>query len=109
LDSKSDNGYIICIISSPKDKAAMIAEKIVAERLAACSQVIPSIQSFYWWQGSLMQDEEALIFLKTRAGKMRAIEELMHRIHPYEIPELVAFPISDGLPQYLKWIDEGLL
>jgi len=70
--------------------------------------VVPGVVSHYRWQGELQRDEERLLVIKTRAERIEALREALRELHPYELPELVAFEISDGSPEYLKWLDEGV-
>ena len=90
---------------SPQE-AEEIAKGLVAERLAACVQIVP-ITSHYRWQGKLTRDEEFLLLIKAPAGRYGAIEEYIQAHHSYELPEIVRMPIESGLPGYLKWLHES--
>ena len=89
-----------------------IAERIAAElvdlRLAACVQISGPITSTYRWQGQIENAEEWLCTAKTSRQHLPAIQELLKRLHPYELPELVATPIVGGSEAYLKWLEEQL-
>ena len=73
-------------------------------RLVACAQVIGPIQSYYWWQGEIEQAEEWLLQLKTRADLYVQLERALRERHPYTVPEILAFPVSEGNPAYLEWL-----
>jgi len=77
---------------------------LVEERLAACVNVVPGLRSLYRWQGKVHEDAEALLLLKTTAARYQALQERLRALHPYELPEIVAVPVSAGLPAYLEWV-----
>jgi periplasmic divalent cation tolerance protein len=91
-----------------RDVAERIAVELVDRRLAACVQVSGPIQSTYRWQGRVESSEEWLCTAKTSREQLDAIRELLKRLHPYEVPELIAMPIVDGSEAYLKWLAEQL-
>jgi periplasmic divalent cation tolerance protein len=91
-----------------REVAERIAVELVDLRLAACAQVSGPIASTYRWQGKIENAEEWLCTAKTRRGLLPAIREVLKRLHPYELPELVATPIVDGSEDYLKWLAEQL-
>ena len=90
------------------EEADRLARALVERRLAACVNVVPGVVSHYRWQGELQRDEERLLVIKTRAERIEALRDALSELHPYELPELVAFEISAGSPEYLKWLDEGV-
>jgi len=90
------------------EEADRLARALVERRLAACVNVVPGVVSHYRWQGELQRDEERLLVIKTRAERIEALRDALRELHPYELPELVAFEISAGSPEYLKWLDDGV-
>ena len=94
-------------VGSAED-ADRLARALVERRLAACVNVVPGVVSHYRWKGELQRDEERLLVIKTRTERIEALREALRELHPYELPELVAFEISEGSPAYLKWLDEGV-
>ncbi|MDP7113740.1 MAG: divalent-cation tolerance protein CutA, partial [Myxococcota bacterium] len=76
----------------------------VTARLAACVNIVPTIRSVYRWKGAIEKDEESLLVIKTTAARLAEVIEHVVRVHPYEVPEVVALPIDDGLPAYLSWL-----
>lgn len=92
-------------ITAPSEAEALrIAQALVAERLAACATLVPSIRSFYWWRGALEEGTEVVVVAKTRAA---LVPELVARVksnHSYQCPDVVALPINGGNPDYLAWV-----
>ena len=103
------SGHVVALstVGSAED-ADRIARALVERRLAACVNVVPGVVSHYRWKGELQRDEERLLVIKTRAERIDALREALRELHPYELPELVAFEISAGSAEYLKWLDEGV-
>lgn len=89
------------------DIAERLAEGLVGERLAACVNVLPGIRSIYWWQGQVERSDEVQLIIKTRQAVWPKLEQFIHQAHPYETPELIAVPITNGLPAYLDWLENA--
>lgn len=94
----------ICMISIPRDEARSFAKKLVEERLVACVNILPRMESFYWWEDRVLSDEEALLMAKTTAEKYPDLQRYVIDHHPYEIPELLSLAVDEGLPDYLAWV-----
>ena len=84
------------------------ARQLVEQRLAACVNLVPGLTSVYHWQGKLEQGTEVLLLIKTTAARYAALEKAIQARHPYELPEIIAVTLIDGLPAYLKWITTSL-
>lgn len=84
--------------------ARALAERLVAERLAACVNILAPCRSVYRWQGRVEDAEEVPLLIKTDAARYADLEAAIRARHPYELPEIVAVPISRGLPAYLDWL-----
>jgi periplasmic divalent cation tolerance protein len=84
-----------------------IAAALVAERLAACVNILPGVTSIYHWQGAVQCDAECLLLIKTRKSLYTQVETRLLALHPYELPELVAVPLEGGLAGYLQWIQDN--
>ena len=102
----------ILIITNLPDRASALAlaQKLVDGRLAACVNVLADCTSVYRWQGKIETTGEVPVFIKTLAQHYAEVERAVKAAHPYELPEIIAVPIGDGLPAYLQWIaDETTL
>jgi periplasmic divalent cation tolerance protein len=88
--------------------ADRVAMALVTERLAACAQVTGPVQSTYRWRGAVESATEWSCQCKTTADRMPALIARIRELHPYELPEIVALPITDGDPAYLRWIEESV-
>lgn len=98
----------ISTTTGTRDIAERIAVDLVDRRLAACVQVSGPIASTYRWQGQVETSDEWLCTAKTSRAQLEGIQELLKRLHPYEVPELIATPIVGGSEAYLKWLAEQL-
>ena len=96
---------VLCTVPDPSC-AEQIAGALVDERLAACVNILPGVTSVYSWQGKRETDREVVLIIKTRQGVYQNLEQRIVALHPYELPEIVAVPLVDGLAGYLGWIDE---
>jgi periplasmic divalent cation tolerance protein len=100
-----DTGCVQVVVAvDTEENAARIAEALVAERLAACVQVGGPVTSRYHWEGKVETEREYLLIVKTRDGHVSALTERVRELHPYEVPEITAVPITGGLGDYLDWI-----
>lgn len=97
------NYVVFCTIDSRK-AAQGIAEDLVENRLAACVNIISDIISIYKWKGKLEHSEECLMLVKTTKARLQQVVDRIERLHPYEVPEVIALPIQHGYPPYLDWL-----
>ena len=89
--------------------ARKIARAVVEQRLAACVNVVRSpVESFYTWKGKLESAREHLLLIKTTAQRLSSLEREVKRLHPYDLPEFIAIPISEGSTEYLAWLGETI-
>lgn len=96
---------LVVLCTCPNEEtAAEIAETLVAERLAACVNRLPGLTSVYLWQGKVARDTESLLLIKTTGARFEALREHLCALHPYELPEIIAIPVTRGLPAYLEWV-----
>ena len=96
----------LVLCTCPQDSADSIADAILKDRLTACVNIIPGVKSKYWWKGQLSADSESLLIMKTRADLVTALTARIKEVHPYEVPEIIAFEIKEGNADYLRWIAE---
>jgi periplasmic divalent cation tolerance protein len=94
----------VVFISVPRDEANKLARNLVEKRLAACINIVPKIESFFWWDDAVQRDEEALLIAKTTRQRMDELMRYVQANHPYEFPEVISLPLSEGLPDYVAWI-----
>ena len=97
---------VIFITAGSKEEADKICRGLVENKLAFCVSTIPKIQSTYYWEDKIHVDEEFLLIVKTRKDRYEALETWVKKNHSYEVPEIIALPIEEGLPAYLKGIDD---
>lgn len=87
------------------DAARALVRRLVEDRVVACGTVVPGAASIYRWEGAVTTDDEALVLLKTVRARWDALVTAIERHHPYDVPELLALPVTAGLPAYLSWLD----
>ncbi|QDD62821.1 divalent-cation tolerance protein CutA [Herbaspirillum seropedicae] len=86
--------------------AERIADALVEQGLAACVNILPPVKSVYRWQGKVQRDTEVPVFIKTTQACYQALEQVILQAHPYDVPEIIALPITAGLPAYLAWMQD---
>jgi len=96
--------YLVLSTIDSSEGAERIAQHLVEEQLAACVNIIPKITSVYKWKGALERDTESLMILKTSEDRLPQLIHRIKELHPYEVPEVIAFAIEHGYPPYLEWI-----
>jgi periplasmic divalent cation tolerance protein len=95
---------ITVFISIPREEAKAMAKGLVENRLAACVNILPRIESYYWWDDKVDFDEEALLIAKTAEEKFDALEDYVRENHPLELPEILAIPLTTGFKDYIGWV-----
>lgn len=109
IDSQTSPNDVLIILTTWPDaeSARAAARKLVEEKLAACGNLVPGVESIYRWQGTIETSNEVLVIFKTTAPRYAAIEARIRELHSYEVPEILAMPIGAGLPAYLRWVEES--
>ncbi|MDP3919784.1 MAG: divalent-cation tolerance protein CutA [Candidatus Omnitrophota bacterium] len=96
---------ILVLTTVPNRKEARkIADRVLSARVAACVNILSGIESHYWWQGKKEKAGEVALLIKTRKSLYKQLEKVILKVHSYGTPEIIAFPISNGNPAYLKWL-----
>ena len=95
---------VVTLVTCPVELAERFAETLVENRLVACVNIVPRVVSVYRWDGAVEKADEALMILKTSQSRIDEIERCLVRIHPNEVFELIALPITAGAQSYLDWI-----
>ncbi|TKY74459.1 CutA [Spatholobus suberectus] len=99
---------IVVYVTVPnKEAGKKLAESIVKEKLAACVNRVPGIESVYQWEGKIQTDSEELLIIKTRQSLLEALTEHVKANHEYDVPEVISLPITGGNLKYLEWIKES--
>ena len=103
MGTANDIQIVFCTVPDT-DSGHRIAAQLVEYGHAACVNLIPGIESVYRWQGRLEKASEVLLMIKARAADYTDVEATISALHPYELPEIIAVPVSNGLPGYLDWV-----
>ena len=103
--TKPSGSFLLVLTNLPdQDIAKRLAESLVEKRLAACVNILDGCTSVYRWQGDIQNDREIPMLIKTHIDRFAEAREEILRLHPYEVPEIVAVPIAQGFEPYLQWI-----
>ena len=94
----------VYITTNSEEEAVRIGKEMVTARLAACANVIGPIRSYYWWEGKVQEDQEAVVILKTREELMEKLIHSVKSLHSYECPCIVSLEVVEGNPDFLKWV-----
>ena len=97
---------MIYITTRDEAEALMIGKTLVGERLAACSNIVAAMKSIYEWQGSVQNDQETILILKTGRPRVKELITRVKQLHSYTVPCIVALPVADGNPDYIRWVWE---
>ena len=102
---KSADKFSLVLVTAPGLKTARaLAKAALQARLAACANLVPKMESHYWWQGRLESGAEVLLILKAPKARVAALEKLILAAHPYDTPEILALPLHAGTRKYLDWL-----
>lgn len=99
---------VIFITAGSEEEAEKISRGLVESKLAFCVSTLPKVQSTYYWEDKIHVDKEFLLIVKTRQDQYEALETWVKNNHSYEVPEIIALPIEQGLPAYLNGIDDWI-
>jgi periplasmic divalent cation tolerance protein len=101
--------FSIVLVTAPNlNVARQLVRRALRAKLVACANIIPKIESHYWWQGKVTSDAELLIVFKTAKATLGVFEAFVRENHPYDTPEFIALPIASGSKRYLDWIAASL-
>jgi len=95
---------VLFITTANAEEAQRIAGVLLNERKAACVNIVPRVDSLFWWQGKLDAAQESLLIVKSKASVLSEIVRLVRELHSYDVPEIIALPIIGGNQDYLEWI-----
>ncbi len=101
--------HIIVMVTTPsKEEALKIVRLLLNDRLIACANIVGPVSSLFWWKDEIDESTEFLVFMKSREELFQRLSKRVKKLHSYEVPEVIALPITAGAPSYLKWLDACL-
>jgi periplasmic divalent cation tolerance protein len=98
------NVSMVFVTVGKEEEASQMGRTLLEEGLIACANIIPGIRSIYRWKGEVCDEREFLMIMKTRTSLVPALKGRVRELHSYEVPEIVSFPIEQGLQEYLEWV-----
>ncbi len=98
----------VLMTTTNKQEATKIVTTLLEHRLIACANIIDSVSSFFWWKEKIEEEKEVLVIMKSHQKLFSALEKKIEELHSYEVPEILAIPITNGSQSYLNWIKEYL-
>ena len=98
---------VLLLLTNLPDRASAerLADALIGQRVAACVNILSPCRSVYRWKDAVQHDEEHPVLVKTTRERYAALETAIRSLHPYELPEIIAVPVTHGLPGYLQWVD----
>lgn len=106
---KATRKHHLVLVTAPNLKTAReLAKSALEEHLAACANLVPQLESHFWWQGKLERCAEVLIIFKTTTDNLKKLEEVVIQNHPYDTAEFLVLPVSTGSKRYLKWVTDSV-
>ncbi len=100
--------YVVLFITTDSaEEASKIARVLVERKKAACVNIVPRVDSLFWWEGAVDSARENLLIVKTRASLVPEAVKLVREVHSYDVPEVIALPIVGGNQDYLDWIEQN--
>lgn len=106
---KAGRGHCLVWVTVPdRATARRLARVVLTAKAVACVNILPGVESHYWWKGKREKGRELLLLMKTRQGRLNELERLVKEHHPYETPEFVVTALKAGSQEYLGWIDASV-
>jgi len=99
---------VVFMTASHKEEALKIIRRLLGERLIACANIVGPVSSLFWWKGKIDEANEFLVIMKSRKDLFKRLSERVKETHSYEVPEVIALPITEGLLSYLGWVSASL-
>lgn len=104
-----ENQYLVVLCTCPDEASgARIAGAVIGDGLAACVNRVPGVVSTFRWKGEVQEEREVLLVIKTSTERLESLTGRIRELHPYELPEVVAVPVTGGLDEYLAWVGESV-
>jgi periplasmic divalent cation tolerance protein len=108
MPSDATEAIVVFMTAPNAEEAGRLADTLVEERLAACVQILPQMESVYRWQGKIERQKEVLLIAKTVTSRFAELDRKVRVLHSYETPEIVAFPLTAGSEPYLQWLSASV-
>ncbi len=106
---KAARQFALVLVTAPDLKTGRrLARAALQARLVACANLVPKIESHFWWQGKLETSAEVLLLFKTSSRRLAALEKLILQKHPYDTPEFLVLALNRGTPRYLQWLQDSV-
>ena len=105
MSNDAGDAIVVFMTAANGEEAARLAEMLVGAHLAACVQILPEMESVYRWQGKVERQSEILLLAKTTSDKFEELEREVRALHSYEMPEIIAVPVTHGSGPYLEWLN----
>lgn len=105
MDEQTTRAIVVLMTAGSREEAARLAEMLVASRLAACVQIMPEMESIYWWNDQIERSPEILLLAKTTPENFAELEQEVRALHSYETPEIIALPVTIASAPYLEWLN----
>lgn len=93
------------LVTCPAEASEKVARAALDARTAACANILPNVKSLYWWEGRVEEAAECLLLFKARTSQLGELERAVRGAHPYDVPEMIALPVTRGFSPYLEWIE----
>ena len=103
---KAEDFVVVFVMVGNEEEAIKIARHVVENKLAACTNIVPGIRSIYRWKGEICDDKELLCMIKTKKSLFPKLRDAIKQIHSYEVAEIIALPMVEGIEDYLLWLKE---
>ena|SRR3989338_11200809 len=102
--------FLIILVTCPtRTVGRRIAAALITRHLAACVNIVPGVESIFWWQGKMDRCREVLLLIKTTTRRFESLKRAVISLHPYDVPEVIALPIVAGHRAYLKWVTTSVI
>ncbi len=109
MSALRSSATIVVLVTCPTAaQARRMAAVLVQRRVAACVNILPGVRSLFWWRGKVDQARETLLLIKTTRRRFEPLRRLISRLHPYDVPEIIALPIQRGHAPYLTWVRDSV-
>lgn len=99
---------IVFMTVGSKEEAKNIVRELLEAKLIACGNIIDNVSSMFWWKNKIDEEQEVLVIMKTHEQFFKRLSERVSELHSYDVPEVLAVPVVDGLPSYLDWLKANL-